>query len=111
MENMYNFDHSCIQSTRGQNFIGILCVEAISILVSVTYIHVDLKFHLLATLGRFFWSAVDISRSLCVISVNDGRSAGSGDQHSSINFFHSESQRFGIGGLSVLFTIPPSIKR
>lgn len=64
----------------------------------------------MAGLYRFFCNAVDISRSLFVISVNDGLAAGSGDQHTSINFFHSESQRFGIGGLSVLFTIPPSYK-
>lgn len=47
-------------------------------------------------------------RSLFVISVNDGLAAGSGDQQSSISFFHSASQRFGIGGLRVLLTIPPA---
>ena len=55
----------------------------------------------------FFWSAVDMSRSLSVISVNEGRAAGSADQHSSISDFHPESQCFGIAGLNVLFTIPP----
>lgn len=52
-----------------------------------------------------------MSRSLFVISVNDGRAAGSADQQSSISFFHSESQRFGMGGLSVLFTIPPKLTK
>lgn len=51
-----------------------------------------------------------MTRSLFVISVNDGLAEGSKDQHSSINFFHSESQRSGIGGLRVLLTIPPSHK-
>lgn len=72
------------------------------------YLHEDFQTLLLITFCRFFGRAIDISRSLFVTSVNDGRDAGSADQHSSINFFHSESQRFGIGGLSVLFTIPPS---
>ena len=51
-----------------------------------------------------------MSRSLSVISVNEGRAAGSADQHSSISDFHPESQCFGIAGLNVLFTIPPSRK-
>lgn len=65
-------------------------------------------FHLLILLRRFGWSADDMVRSRFVISVNDGLRAGSNDQHSSINLFHSVSQRSGIGGLSVLPTIPPS---
>lgn len=50
-----------------------------------------------------------MDRNLLVISVNDGRRSGSGDQHSSISFLHSGSQRSGIVGLSVFFTIPPSV--
>lgn len=49
-----------------------------------------------------------MARSLFVISVNDGLASGSGDQHSSMSFPQSGSQRCGTGGLSVLFTIPPS---
>jgi len=45
--------------------------------------------------------------NLLVISVNDGRLSGSGDQHSSISFLHPESHRSGTGGLRVFFTIPP----
>ena len=70
---------------------------------------VTYMFHLLPTVGLFLiWSATDMLRSLFVISVNDGLAAGSGDQQSSISFFHSVSQRFGIGGLRVLLTIPPA---
>lgn len=64
------------------------------------------QFHVLTRV--FGWSACDIARSLFVISVNDGLASESGDQHSSISFPHSGSQRCGTGGLSVLFTIPPS---
>lgn len=64
------------------------------------------QFHVLTRV--FGWSACDMTRSLFVISVNDGLASGSGDQHSSISFPHSGSQRCGTGGLSVLFTIPPS---
>lgn len=52
---------------------------------------------------------MDIVRSLLVISVNDGRISGSGDQQCSISFLHSGSQRSGTGGRSVFFTIPPSL--
>lgn len=76
--------------------------------ISVTYMVILV--YLFAGECRFFWIAFDIMRSLFVISVNDGLPSGWGHQHSSINFLHSGSQRFGIRGLSVLFTIPPSYK-
>ena len=60
-------------------------------------------------LGPLGWSNIDMDRSLFVISVNDGLDSGSGDQHSSISFLHSGSQRSGIGGRRVFFTIPPEI--
>jgi len=66
--------------------------------------------HLFAWLCRFGWSAVDITRSLFVISVNDGLASGSNAQHSSISFLHPASQFSGIRGLRVLLTIPPSFK-
>lgn len=39
-----------------------------------------------------------------------GLSDGSGDQHLSISDLHSESQESGIGGRSVLLTIPPELQ-
>lgn len=56
----------------------------------------------------FDWSAIDIERNLLVISVNDGRVSGSGDQQCSIRFLQSGSQCPGIGGRRLFFTIPPS---
>lgn len=53
------------------------------------------------------WQAAAITRRRFVISVKVGLTTGLGAQHCSISFFHSESQEFGIAGLSVLFTIPP----
>lgn len=67
-----------------------------------------LSFHLFIEFWPLVWSAADITRNLFVISVNDGRAAGSGDQHCSISFRHSGSQQSGTGGRRVLFIIPPS---
>ena len=52
--------------------------------------------------------ALDIDRSRLVTSENEGRAPGSVDQHCSINFLHSGSQRSGTGGLRVSFRIPPA---
>jgi hypothetical protein len=40
--------------------------------------------------------------------VNEGRASGLADQHCSISFRQSGSQFSGIGGRSVLLTMPPS---
>lgn len=53
-------------------------------------------------------AAVDITRNRPAISVKDGLTAGLGAQHCSINLFQSGSQKFGMAGLKVLFTIPPA---
>jgi len=42
--------------------------------------------------------------------VKDGRAAGFGAQHCSISLFHSGSQKLGMEGLSVLFTMPPACR-
>lgn len=52
-------------------------------------------------------AAVDITRNRPAISVKDGLTAGLGAQHCSISLFHSGSQKLGMLGLNVLFTIPP----
>lgn len=41
--------------------------------------------------------------------MNEGRASGSVDQHCSINFLHSGSQRSGTGGRRVFFKIPPAL--
>ncbi|MQL71294.1 hypothetical protein Taro_003626 [Colocasia esculenta] len=47
--------------------------------------------HRLQQWRPFAWGVMDILRSLVVISANEGRAAGSGDQHCSISFLHSGS--------------------
>jgi hypothetical protein len=49
-----------------------------------------------------------MARNLSVASVNEGRTSGLADQHSSISLRQSGSQFSGIGGRRVLFTMPPS---
>lgn len=53
------------------------------------------------------WVTIAICRRRPAISVKHGRTVGSGAQHSSISLLHSGSQELGMGGLRVLFTIPP----
>ena len=86
-----------------------LCLYVYFVLLtkSVFLTYIRFKFYLLARICLVGCSAFDMIRSLFVICVNDGLAAGSGDQHSSINFLHSGSQRSGMLGLRVLFTIPP----
>jgi hypothetical protein len=54
------------------------------------------------------WSTGGMARNLSVTSVNEGRASGLADQHCSISFRQSGSQFSGIGGRSVLLTMPPS---
>lgn len=49
-----------------------------------------------------------MARKRLAISVKDGRAVGSGAQHCSISILHSGSQKFGMCGLKVLFTMPPA---
>jgi len=50
-----------------------------------------------------------MERNPLAISVKEGLSDGSDDQHISISSLHSGSQDSGTGGLKVLFTIPPEL--
>lgn len=74
-------------------------------------INTPVRFYLILRSERFrFGVAVvlDMSLNRSVISVNEGLWEGSWVQQSSISFLHSASQRSGMGGLRVLFTIPPA---
>lgn len=51
-----------------------------------------------------------IERNSFAISVKFGLSDGSDDQHLSINDLHSGSHDSGMGGRSVLLTIPPELQ-
>ena len=54
--------------------------------------------------------ACDMERNRPAIWVKDGRCCGSGAQHCSISLLHSGSHVAGMGGLNVLFTIPPALE-
>lgn len=91
-------------------FIGIPTIlptkQVLALHIMMTHV-VTLGLVCLAWLiGPLGWSNIDMDRRLWVISVNDGLDSGSGDQHSSISFLQSLSQRSGIGGRRVFFTIP-----
>jgi hypothetical protein len=49
-----------------------------------------------------------MARNSLAISENNGLSAGSDDQHLSINDRHPGSHQVGMGGRNVLFTMPPA---
>jgi hypothetical protein len=50
-----------------------------------------------------------MERKSLAISVNEGLSDGSDDQHLSISTLHSGSQDSGTRGRKVLFTMPPEL--